>query len=772
MTVIFIEKDWRAYASTSDTSLCSSLFSAKEGFLRRMPLIIVDRNDQLVGTLSNGDIKKAITSGKISNLSSIPVGDICNRRPIFARETDKEETIASYLTKDVRLVPICSSGKRVIAIAYSDEPNFIIGTTTIKQQGLPYIIGEIGVNHNGNISTAKLLIKHASQLGLNAVKFQLRGPRLYSTDPPETLDLSDQYIRSQLDRIKLKPKEELTLIDYANESGLDVIVSPFDTGSAHLCIQLYKDNIIKAVKVPSCELTNTPMLSYLADTGIPIILSTGMSYEHEIINAIALFPNKSRLSLLHCNSTYPAPTDDLNLAYINRLKHISGCIVGFSSHHIQHIVPLTAFLLGAQILEFHITLDTTADGTDHKASLDIQETKQLLQQIDISYRSVGNSMPRFPTQGELINRSTLSKSLCYNKDLKAGTILSRSDFELRSPGSGYSFDEINDIVGSTLIKDIREGLLVRQEHLLNHAQPAIPIAAIPEHLHSALGRVGIPVRYHDIKELHQRFSFKSYEFHLGSADLSIHHDKVYDIVNDLSLEIDYLTFHCIEQYDDGFIVDLASLDAAVVNESIQRLNKLLAHCRSVYPIFPRVKDKKLVLNLGGFSRSYRLGRQVVESMYSRLSDSLKQLSDVNNDFIILPQTMPPFPWHQGGTAFHNLMVNIDSILFFHETTDLPICLDVSHTLMACLHNNEDWKNVLLTLLPITGHIHLADARKPAEEGVQLGEGELDIHEFVSALLQSTYRSDVILEIWQGHHRNGEGFKRAFDFYKRTFDAIQ
>ena len=118
------------------------------------------------------------------------------------------------------------------------------------------------------------------------------------------------------------------------------------------------------------------------------------------------------------------------------------------------------------------------------------------------------------------------------------------------------------------------------------------------------------------------------------------------------------------------------------------------------------------------------------------------------------------------------MVNIDSILSIHEATQLPICLDVSHTLMACLQNNEDWKNALLELLPITGHIHLADARKPAEEGVQLGEGELDVQGFVSAILQASYRFDVILEIWQGHHRNGEGFKRAFDFYARTLDSIK
>ena len=351
-------------------------------------------------------------------------------------------------------MPIVDEGRKLVSVAYFGDVNFKISENYLTyEDNRIYLIAEIGVNHNGNYEQALKLIDHIYESGFNAVKMQFRSNLTYSySDDFEDLDLSTEYIISEINRTNISEDEEKLIVNYIKQKGLDFIGTPFDNLSLKRLIGLKPD----AIKIASCDLTNRFLIDECADKSLPMILSTGMSSETEIISINDLLDKKNiNKCFLHCNSTYPTPVEDNNLRYINRMKEITKSIVGFSSHNGDPIIPIAAAALGAKVIEIHVTFDRQAKGTDHSSSLTVNELKNFVKDIkNVSY-ALGNQNPRIPSQGELMNKLSLGKSLCYKSDFRKGHVI-KSDRDLvsASPADGIEINKYKLFENKVLKKDV------------------------------------------------------------------------------------------------------------------------------------------------------------------------------------------------------------------------------------------------------------------------------------------------------------------------------
>ena len=294
-----------------------------------------------------------------------------------------------------------------------------------------YVIAEIGVNHNGDLDSALELMRISARAGVDAVKFQKRSlkqiytPKLLNN--PNSAEWSFQYLLPQLKQLELTEKDYLIIDQYAKELELDLIITPFDLESAEFIPHLS----LAAIKIASADMTNLPLLEYVSKQKIPIIISTGMWTDKQIRNT-AQFIKKltTKYALLHCQSTYPAPFESINLSYLNILKNLAP-IVGYSGHERGISVCLAAIGMGAKIIEKHITLDRDQKGPDHRASLEPQEFESLVEEIKIVEKSLGLGK-KIVKSAEILNREVFAKSLTANKNLSSGHVLIKQDIVLLS----------------------------------------------------------------------------------------------------------------------------------------------------------------------------------------------------------------------------------------------------------------------------------------------------------------------------------------------------
>ncbi len=730
-------------------------FSKSKG----LPLIVTNSRNELIGTLSNGDIRKFLSKKEATLEESIDKS--LNPNPHYVFSSDDKSIIELELSKEeTRILPIIEKDRKLISVAYLAEINFKLKerNITYKSDSI-YMIAEIGVNHNGSILEGYKLVDEAFNAGFDAIKLQFRSNNTYGNFYNNyDIDLGTEYIINELERTNLNYADEQKLCDYIKSKGIDFIGTPFDD-EALIRLKSFKPDLIK---IASCDLTNFLLLEKCVKTEIPLILSTGMSNETEIIQTNRYLEKfSSNFAFLHCNSTYPTPIEDVQLKYINRLREITQKIIGYSSHDGNQIIPLAAIAAGAQIIEIHITSNKYAKGTDHMASLELSELKAFIQSARLISQSLGVSKPRIPSQGELINKISLGKSLCYKKNLTKDHIVNpEKDFTLRSPGEGIPAIKKNEFNNLTLKKDVKIFDQIKYNDFKENNYTEIKLdPSIKRSLESV--RWGVPVRYRDIEKMNDIFDPPLFEIHLSSKDL------IYPIKNiDRNiLKEKELIIHAIEQYHDGFILDLVSDEQSIIDESFKRLRLLNEHCKKIKEIFNFNKEIKLVLNCGGYSVNSFLSKEKVIKKENLLINNLNKIKKILGEFTIIPQTMPPYPWHQGGRSFHNLLRSTESLLKMSKDTELQICLDFSHTYMECRYQKISFNNEVKKLLMISSHLHISDSSSTSNEGLNIDEGNIDF-EYIFKLIKDkeTFKKEFsfIPEVWQGHLNNAEGFKLAIN----------
>lgn len=325
------------------------------------------------------------------------------------------------------------------------------------------IIAEAGVNHNGSLDLAKKLIVTAHESGADIVKFQtakldsLVSCSAMMADYQKANTGKDESQKEMLSKLLLKFEDFIELSDYCKSIGIHFLSTPFDLDS----IQFLND-LVPFWKVPSGEITNYPYLVQIAKTHKPVIMSTGMSNMSEIQDALnVLKVNGAReITLLHCNTQYPTPYEDVNLRAMLTLKKEFGVEVGYSDHTKGIEVPIAAVALGATVIEKHFTLDRTMEGPDHKASLEPDELKAMVNSIRNIENALGSAEKK-PTNSEIGNRAVARKSIVAKKNIKKGEILSAENLTTKRPGSGISPMKWNEVIGTVAIRDFKEDELIK-----------------------------------------------------------------------------------------------------------------------------------------------------------------------------------------------------------------------------------------------------------------------------------------------------------------------
>jgi sialic acid synthase SpsE/sugar phosphate isomerase/epimerase len=622
---------------------------------------------------------------------------------------------------------------------------FLIG------KGRTFIIAEIGNNHNGDFERAKLMIDKAVEMGADCAKFQMRQIKeVYRSKSLDKSgeDLGTEYIIDLLNKFELSREQQKLLSDYCKERDILYMCTPWDKSS----VDILETFNVPAYKVASADLTNLPLLEKLAMTKKPLILSTGMSTTDEVNTTVRFLNNRGvEFALLHCNSTYPAPLHDINLNWISKLKEIHS-LVGYSGHERGINVSLGAVALGATIIERHFTLDRRMEGPDHAASLEFEEFRNLIKATREIEEALGNSdsKDRNFSQGEMINRENLGKSLVASKNLKKGTILKEDDIKVLSPGQGLSPQFYEALIGLELKRDLEFEDYFFKSDLTDERQ------SVKEYKFKHPW--GIPVRYHDFQKYLELIKPDMFEFHLSYSDMDLDIDKYLSGVYECGFVV-----HAPELFKESHLMDLATPDQEYRKISMRETQKVIDITRKLKKYFPKESKPLIVANIGGFSMDAPFSEDAKSIYYNQFFQSLKELDTEGVE--IIPQTMAPFPWHFGGQRYQNIFVHVDEIVEYCKEFNIRMCFDVSHTMLTCNHFKQDFYDFAKKIAPFTAHIHMGDAKGVNGEGLQIGEGEIDFERLGTILNEGCPNASFIPEIWQGHKNSGEGFWIALDKLK-------
>jgi N,N'-diacetyllegionaminate synthase len=314
------------------------------------------------------------------------------------------------------------------------------------------VIAEAGVNHNGDLATARRLVEVAARAGADLVKFQTFNADRLATPSAATAEYQARNTgkpesqHSMLSRLELSRDMHEQLIDHCRACGIGFFSTAFDCESADFLAQLGLDRF----KIPSGEITNLPYLRHIGRYGKPIILSTGMADLDEIESALNVLEEagarRDRITVLHCTTQYPATMAEVNLRAMLTIRDAFGVSIGYSDHTPGIEVAIAAVALGASVVEKHFTLDRTLPGPDHRASLEPAELAAMVSAIRNIERALGNGL-KIPAPGELPNRPVARKSIVAACAIRAGERFNATNITTKRPGTGISPMRWDEVIG-------------------------------------------------------------------------------------------------------------------------------------------------------------------------------------------------------------------------------------------------------------------------------------------------------------------------------------
>ncbi len=333
------------------------------------------------------------------------------------------------------------------------------------------IIAEAGVNHNGNAELAKEMVEQAKGAGADYIKFQTFQPEKLVSRFAQKAEYQKETTRSQesqLDMLKglaLSRKDFQDLAEYCRELEIGFLSTPFDLES----IDFLETFEMDFWKLPSGEVTNLPYLERIGRTGKPVVMSTGMCTLEEIGQALEVLnrTGAGAVTLLHCNTQYPTPMEDVNLNGMLTLKQEFSLPVGYSDHTLGIEVPIGAAALGAQVLEKHFTLDKKLEGPDHRASLEPEELKAMIKAVRNMERALGDGAKK-PTPSERGNRAVARKSIVAKLSIQKGEVFTEENITVKRPGSGISPMRWYEVLGRAAERDFTEDELITITGLEEH----------------------------------------------------------------------------------------------------------------------------------------------------------------------------------------------------------------------------------------------------------------------------------------------------------------
>lgn len=331
-----------------------------------------------------------------------------------------------------------------------------------------FIIAEAGVNHNGSLDLAKKLIDAAAEAKADAVKFQtFKASKLVSVGAPkaeyqkETTDAGESQLE-MIAKLQLSQEDHYELVEYCKQKNIMFLSSAFDEESLAFLEELG----MPLYKIPSGEITNLPMLKQIGSYHKDVIMSCGMSTLEEVQRAYTtlLESGAKSVSILHCNTQYPTPYEDVNLLSMDYLQEHFDCSIGYSDHTLGIEIPLAAVARGAKIIEKHFTLDRDMEGPDHKASLIPSELKAMVEGIRHIEVALGEKK-KVVSKSEEQNRLIARKSLVAACDIKAGEVFTTENLTMKRPGTGIGAEFYEEFIGKVAKYDYKADTLIRFEEM-------------------------------------------------------------------------------------------------------------------------------------------------------------------------------------------------------------------------------------------------------------------------------------------------------------------
>lgn len=327
------------------------------------------------------------------------------------------------------------------------------------------IIAEAGVNHNGSFTLARQMVDAAKLAGVDYIKFQTFIPEKLVSKFAEKAEYQKETTGANESQLQMLKKLTLTndnfrqLKEYCSKVGIGFISTPFDLES----IDFLETFDMDLWKIPSGEITNLPYLKKIAKTKRKVVMSTGMCDMQEVKEAVDILEKNGskEIILLHCNTQYPTPYEHVNLSAMQTIKEEIGKQVGYSDHTQGIEVPIAAVAMGATVIEKHFTLDKEMEGPDHKASLNPEELKTMVEAIRHIEVAVGDGKKE-PSPSEQSNKSVARKSIVAKRNIKQGEILTEENLTVKRPGNGISPMRWYEIIGTSAIRDYMEDELIEK----------------------------------------------------------------------------------------------------------------------------------------------------------------------------------------------------------------------------------------------------------------------------------------------------------------------
>ena len=349
-------------------------------------------------------------------------------------------------------------------------PAVTLGSRTVRPGSRPYVIAEIGVNHEGDLGLAMTLIDLAKEGGADAAKFQsYKAGRIASRDSPAYWDTTKEKTRSQFELFSkydgFGPEQYAALAAHCRQVGIDFLSTPFDSGAVD-----FLEPLVPFYKIASADITNVPMLRQVAAKGKPVLLSTGASTLGEIDMAVVTLSAAGceDLVLLHCILNYPCPNANAHLNMIEGLlRAYPRNVIGYSDHTVpdeRMLVLCAAWLKGALVLEKHFTHDKWLPGNDHYHAMDVNDLRRLQQNIDLLQEVMGESHKQ-PIPEEAMAREHARRSIVVDRPMKVGQTITADDITYKRPGHGVSPLFWDQVVGRTVSRDLDEDHVLRWEDL-------------------------------------------------------------------------------------------------------------------------------------------------------------------------------------------------------------------------------------------------------------------------------------------------------------------
>ena len=346
-----------------------------------------------------------------------------------------------------------------------------LGSRLVTEESAPYIIAEIGVNHEGSLELAKRLVELAKAGGADAAKFQTyKAETLASRHSPAYWDLSKEPTTSQFKLFQkydsFGPDEYRALALHCGEVGIDFVSTPFD----HAAVELLEP-LMPFFKIASADLTNTPLLRRVAGTGKPIVLSTGAATAEEVDWSVGILRDAGcrELSLLHCVLNYPTADENANLGMISALREdYPDLLIGYSDHTVpdnEMTALCTAYMLGARIIEKHFTHDKSLPGNHHYHAMDVDDLRRFRGFVSKMDAMIGSRDAVGYIQTEEISRLNARRSIVLDADVAAGSVLAEWMLTYKRPGTGVSPVYWDDVIGRKVVRDLERDHVLKWDDL-------------------------------------------------------------------------------------------------------------------------------------------------------------------------------------------------------------------------------------------------------------------------------------------------------------------